>query len=172
MSTNLNLSAHDERPPGFESNLSFTYLEAVNASRFVKSFGITALVNSLLLFLGISILNAAVGIGAGLFILRYDDQKFYKTLGIIVMICAFIFPIPFLSTIALSVGVLIKGWQTLQTLGKEGKDDEDWPTSKKRATIGTICSGLGLLFTFIAIVLTILVLVAVSLGKIPSPTAS
>ena len=172
MSTNLNLSSYDERPSSFESNLSPKYLEAVNASRFVKVFGITALVNSILLFLGISILNAAIGVGAGLFILRYDEQKFYKTLGIIVMVCALIFPIPFLGTIALSVGVLYKGWQTLQTLGREGKEDEDWPISKKRATIGTVCSGLGLIFTIIAMVLTILVLVAISLGKIPSPTAS
>ena len=165
MSTNLNLSSYDERPSSFESKLSPQYLEAVNGARFVKAFGITALINSLLLFLGISMLNAAVGLGAGLFIFRYDEQKFYKVLGIIVMVCAIIVPIPFLSTIALSVGVLMKGWPTLQTLGKEGKEDEDWQISKKRATIGTVCSGLGLLFTLIAMVLTILVIALMSLAK-------
>ena len=122
MSTNLNLSTYDERPSSFESKLSPEYLEAVNASRFVKGFGITALVYSLLLFLGINLLSAGIGVGTGLFILRYDDQKFYKNFGIGVMVCAFIFPIPFLSTIVLSVGVLWKGIQTLKIFSKEGKD--------------------------------------------------
>ena len=110
MSTNLNLSSYDERPSSFESKLSPQYLEAVNASRFVKGFGLTALIYSLLLFLGINFLSAGIGVGTGLFILRYDEQKFYKVFGIVVMVCAFIFPLPFLSTIALSSGVLWKGW--------------------------------------------------------------
>ncbi len=167
MSTNLNLSSYDERPSSFESKLSSQYLEAVNASRFVKGFGIAALVYSLLLFLGINLLSAGIGVGTGLFILRYDDQKFYKRFGIAVIVGAFLFPLPFVGTIILSSGVLWKGWQTLKVFAKEGQEDEDWQVSKKRAMIGSITSGIGLAFTLIYTVLAILLIVLVSIGKVP-----
>jgi hypothetical protein len=162
MSTNLNLSSYDERPSSFESKLSPQYLEAVNASRFVKAFGITAAISGLLLFLGISILSAAIGVGAGLFIFRYDDQKFYKRFGIAVIVFACIFPLSFLGTIVLSAGVIWKGWETLQILGKEGLEDEDWKVSHKRTLIGTISACVGLALSLVAIVLTVLVILALS----------
>jgi hypothetical protein len=163
MSTNLNLSSYDERPSSFESKLSLQYLEAVNASRFVKGFGLTALGAAFLLMLGIAPLNAAFGIGAGLFILRYDAQKFYKVLGIAVIVAAFIFPLPFISTAILSGGVLWKGWETLKTLSKEGHEDEDWKISHKRAMIGTISSGIGFALSLIIAVFLSLVLLSMTM---------
>ena len=168
MSFSLNITSPDERPSSFESKLSPQYLEAVNAARFVKGFGITALVYSLLLFLGINILSAGIGLGTALFILRYDDQKFYRVFGITVIVVALLFPIAFLSPVVLSAGVLWKGWQTLKTLSKEGQEDEDWQVSKKRALIGTITSGVGLAFSLLFTALAIIGLIMISLGMIPT----
>lgn len=149
MSTNLNLFTSDENVYPDSIKLSPQYLEAVNASRFVKGFGITALVYSLLLYSGINLLGAGIGVGTGLFILRYDRQKFYRVLGIIVMVIAILLPITFISPVILSAGVLWKGWRTLRTLGREGQSDDDWQVSKQRALIGTITSGAGLIFSLL-----------------------
>ena len=47
-----------------------SFNEAVNASRFVKGFGITALIYSLVGVLGVPSLGGGIGLGAGLFIMR------------------------------------------------------------------------------------------------------
>ncbi len=107
-------------------------------------------------------------VNAALFILRYDDQKFYRVFGITVIVVALLFPIAFLSPVVLSAGVLWKGWQTLKTLSKEGQEDEDWQVSKKRALIGTITSGVGLAFSLLFTALAIIGLIMISLGMIPA----
>jgi hypothetical protein len=43
---------------------SHSFREAVNASRFVKGFGITALVYSLVSMFGVSLLGGGIGLGA------------------------------------------------------------------------------------------------------------
>jgi hypothetical protein len=126
------------------SKLPSAYIEAVNTARFVKGFGIAALVFSIILFLGINVLGAAVGLGIGLFILRYDNQTFYRVLGIVVIVVAIILPINSLSPAILSAAVLWRGLQTLRVLSKLGQEDEDWAITKKRTLIGTIASGFGL----------------------------
>ncbi|HEU4391629.1 MAG TPA: hypothetical protein VFV34_27825 [Blastocatellia bacterium] len=64
MSNILKLDDKGSQPTYY--SLSPAYSEAVNASRFVKGFGITALVQSLLMFTGINLLGAGVGLGIGL----------------------------------------------------------------------------------------------------------
>lgn len=138
------------------SQLPSAYLEAVNTARFVKGFGITALVFSILLFLGLNVLSAGVGLGVGLFILRYDNQTFYRVLGIIVIIAALLLPINSLSPAILSAAVLWRGWQTLRILSNVGKEDEDWPISRKRALTGTISAGIGLALSILYILFVLI----------------
>ncbi|MCI0661507.1 MAG: hypothetical protein L0220_10570 [Acidobacteria bacterium] len=64
-----------------------SYNEAVNAARFVKGFGIAALAYSIGLLFG-KVLGGGIGLGIGLFIMRYDAAKYYRVLGIIVMVFA------------------------------------------------------------------------------------
>ncbi|HYE72515.1 MAG TPA: hypothetical protein VEF04_04255 [Blastocatellia bacterium] len=155
MSNGLGLSPATE---GYQPSqkISSAYVEAINAARFVKGFGITAMIFSMLLFGG-SLLSVAVGLGIGLFILRYDKQSFYRVLGITVMVLAILLPINFLSSLVLSGSVMRKGILTLRTLSRQSSEDDDWIVSKKRAMIGTICSGLG-----IAVFLLYLLIFAVS----------
>jgi hypothetical protein len=47
----------------------------VNASRFVKGFGITALIYSLVGVVGVPLLGGGIGLGVSLFIMRYDQAK-------------------------------------------------------------------------------------------------
>jgi hypothetical protein len=138
------------------SQLPSAYLEAVNTARFVKGFGITALFFSILLFLGFNLLSAGVGLGIGLFILRYDSQTFYRVVGIVVIVVAIILPINSLSPAILSAAVLWRGLQTLRVLSKLGREDEDWAISKKRALIGTIASGFGLGISLLFMLLVVI----------------
>ena len=55
-----------QAPPAPVSTLP-AYNDAVNASRFVKGFGIAVLAYSFLLFLGLNLLASGIGIGTGLF---------------------------------------------------------------------------------------------------------
>jgi len=68
---------------------SSSFNEAVNAARFVKSFGIAALTYSIGLLFG-KVLGGGIGLGIGLFILRYDSAKYYRVLGITVMVFAIV----------------------------------------------------------------------------------
>lgn len=165
MSTPLNIFSSDDPGPDTGASLSPQYLEAINAARFVKGFGITALIYSLLLFLGINLLGAGIGLGTGLFILRYDQQKYYRVLGIIVIVAAILVPISFLSPVILSAGVLWKGGKALQTFGREGSEDDDWQVSKTRALIGTICSAIGLLFSLLFLALIVMGVLMAVLSK-------
>jgi predicted small integral membrane protein len=135
-------------------NNSPVYSQAVNDSRFVKGFGVTALVYALLSVLGFTLLGGGVGVGIGLFIARYDTAKYYRILGIVVIIFAILgYVIPFLGTGVLSGAIMGKGIQVMGVLSKVEKKDEEWQTSKKRALIGTIASGAGLGISAILMVL-------------------
>jgi hypothetical protein len=48
----------------------------VNGSRFVRGFGITALIYSLVGVVGVPLLGRGIGLGVGLFIMRYDQAKY------------------------------------------------------------------------------------------------
>ena len=73
-------------PPFFYSSPSFN--EALRTSRFVKGFGITALIYSVVSISGLNLLGGGIGGGIGLFIFRYDDARYYRVLGAILMIFA------------------------------------------------------------------------------------
>src|SRR5437867_5845659 len=127
-----------------------SFNEAVNTSRFVKSFGITALIYSLISVFGMNLLGGGIGAGVGLFIIRYDKAKFYRILGIVVIIFAFLGAlIPFLGSGVLSGAVMWKGIQAFKVLSKEGRNEKQSEPSRKRVTIGIITSGIGLLISIL-----------------------
>src|SRR5207248_7315601 len=107
------------------------------------TFGIFALVNALLFCL-----RGAVGIGIGLFIMRYENTRFHRILGLTVIILSAIGwllpPVSFISSAVLAGAVAWKGKEVFETLAKEGQQDPDWELSRKRAMIGTITSVIGL----------------------------
>lgn len=115
------------------------YIEAVNDARFVRTFGIIALVGSILIFIG-----GAVAIGVGLAVMGFGSGRFYKTLGLSVVILGilgfFLGPLRILASIVLAAGVALKGQSILKTLEVEGKEDADWQPTRKRALTGIVLS--------------------------------
>lgn len=146
--------------------MSDDYNNSVNASRFVKGFGIAALVYSVLIFLGINLLSSGIGIGVGLFIYRYDEGRFYQILGATVIILAFIAPLPFLSPGILASGVVYKGAQILGVLKRSPREDPDWRETNKRTLIGLIAASISLLITLAFMILFVLALVFLLTGRI------
>jgi hypothetical protein len=136
------------------------YNDAVNASRFVKGFGVAVLVYSVLLFLGINLLSSAIGIGTGLFIFRYDAGKFYKVLGVVVMVLAPVAPLPFLSPSVLAGSVLWKGTQIFSVLNRSPQSDLDWRETRSRTILGIVASSVGLL---VCIVFAVLVIIGIAI---------
>jgi hypothetical protein len=149
-----------EAPPVPLSSTLSDYNNAVNASRFVKGFGIAVLAYSVLLFLGINLLSSAIGIGTGLFIFRYDEVKFYRVLGGVVMVLALVAPLPFLSPGVLATAVLYKGTHVLGVLNRSPREDPDWKETRSRTILGIVTSGLGLL---VCLVIAVLVIIAIAL---------
>jgi hypothetical protein len=74
--------------------------------------------------------------------------------------------IPFLGSTVLSGAILGKGIQVLSVLEKEGRNDEEWTPSRRRAIIGTIASGIGLLISIALLFLLTLGLAAMLLGRL------
>jgi hypothetical protein len=136
------------------------YNNAVNASRFVKGFGIAVLVYSVLLFLGINLLSSAIGLGTGLFIFRYDEGKFYRVLGAVVMALALVAPLPFLSPGVLAASVLYKGTHILGVLNRSPQEDPDWRETRSRTILGIVASAAGLL---VCLVIAVLFVIAIAL---------
>ena len=135
MSLNLNAS-----PPS-------AYLDAVNDARFVRTFGIIALLGSILIFVG-----GAVAIGVALAVMGFGTGRYYRGLGLAVVILAilgfFLWPVRIIASIVLAAGVAWKGKTILDTLALEGKDDADWQVTRKRAITGIVLSVIGVLFSF------------------------
>jgi hypothetical protein len=150
--------------PAYYSSPSFN--EAVNASRFLKGFGITALLYSLVSALGLTLLGGGIGVGVGLFILRYDKARYYKILGAVVILFALLGTfIPALGAAVLAGAIVWKGVQVLNVLSREGRGDDEWAPSRKRAVIGTVTGGLALLISVAVILLYFLALVIIALGQ-------
>lgn len=147
-------------------NNSPLYSQAINDSRFVKGFGLTALVYALISILGLTLLGGGVGVGVGLFIARYDSAKYYRILGIVVIVFAIIGSVvPFLGASVLSGAILGKGIQVMSMLSKVENKDEEWQTGRKRALIGTVASGAGLGISVILMVLFIIGSILISLSS-------
>ena len=147
-------------------NDSPIYSQAINDSRFVKGFGLTAFVYALISVLGFTLLGGGIGVGVGLFIARYDSAKYYRILGIVVIVFALIGSmIPFLGASVLSGAILGKGIQVVSILSKVENKDEEWQTGRKRALIGTIASGAGLGISVILMLLSIIGSILLSLSS-------
>jgi hypothetical protein len=147
MSLNLNASAPS------------AYVEAVNDARFVRTFGIIALVGSILIFIG-----GAVAIGVGLAVMGFGSGRYYRFLGLIVVILgifAFILsPFRIAASIVLGAGVVWKGKKILDTLAVEGKEDSDWQETRKRALTGIVLSIIGIVISFAWLGITVIALTA------------
>ncbi len=135
MSLNLNASSPS------------AYIDAVNDSRFVRTFGIIALIGSILIFIG-----GAVAIGIGLAVMGFGSGRYYRTLGLAVVILAILGfllePFRIIASVALAAGVAWKGKTILNTLALEGKDDADWQVTRKRANTGVVLSIIAIIISF------------------------
>jgi len=164
-STNLDSVEYDAQksPLGNDSAL---YSQAINDARFVKGFGLTALVYALLSLLGLTLLSGGLGIGIGLFIARYNSAKYYRILGIVVIVFAILgYVVPFIGASVLSGAVLGKGIRVISVLSKVMDKDEEWQTGRKRALIGTVASGAGLAVSGLITVLFIVGMIVLSLSS-------
>ena len=148
-------------------NNSPLYSQAINDSRFVKGFGLAALVYALVSVSGA--LAGGVGIGIGLFIARYDSAKYYRILGTVVIVFAIIGSViigswvPSLGAGVLSGAIVGKGIQVMSILSRIENKDEEWQTGRKRALIGTAASGAGLGISVILMTLFIIGSILLSL---------
>jgi hypothetical protein len=153
MSLNLN-----DRVPVRSSNYdtSPTYTDAVNDSRFVRTFGIVSLVGTIiLLFFG-----GAVAIGIGLAVLGFGSTRYYKLLGLAVAVLGglsiLLAPLRLLAMILLSAGIGLKAMGVLKTLAAEGKGDPDWGETRTRALTGLGLSAAGFVLSGILLILWVL----------------
>ena len=123
------------------------YIEAVNDARFVRTFGLIALLGSILIFIG-----GAVAIGVGLAVMGFGSSRYYRVLGLAVVILGIlgfiIGPFRIIASIVLGAGVAWKGKSILNTLAVEGKEDSDWQVTRKRAITGIVLSIIGILISF------------------------
>ena len=144
-------------------NNSDLFIQAINDSRFVKGFGLTALAYVFVSVFGLTLLGGGIGVGVGLFIMRYDPARYFRILGIVVIVFALIgTAIPFLGAGVLSGAILGKGMQVMKVLSRVENKDEEWATGRKRTLIGTIASGAGLGLSIVLILLTIIGLLFMS----------
>jgi len=123
------------------------YINAVNDARFVRTFGIIALLGSIFFFIG-----GAVAIGVGLAVSGFGSGYYYRTLRLTVVVLAILGMVldgfGFSAPIVLAAGVAWKGKTIFERLALEGKDDPDWEVTRKRAQTGMILSGIGILISF------------------------
>jgi hypothetical protein len=148
----LNLSDRSASPSAYTTSQAFT--DAVNDSRFVRTFGVVATIGSIFLFV-----FPSVEIGIGLAVMGFGSTRYYRVLGLAVVILAvggvLFGPIAFLAPVALSAGVGLKAIGVLQTLAAEGKGDPDLPETRNRAVVGLILGGIAFIIAglWIALIL-------------------
>ena len=134
MSLNLNASSPS------------AYIDAVNDSRFVRTFGVIALLGSIFIFIG-----GGVAIGIGLAVMGFGSGRYYRTLGFAVVILAilgfFLEPFRIIASILLAAGVAWKGKTVLNALALEGKEDADWQVTRKRAITGIVLCIVGVVIS-------------------------
>jgi hypothetical protein len=111
---------------------STSFLDAVNDSRFVQTFGIISLIGAVIFFLG-----KAVGLGIGLTVLLYGRNQFYKILGIFGIILSLVIS-PIVNFWMLSTAIVVKGYDILKVLRVEGFSDPDWQPTRKRVLTGMV----------------------------------
>ncbi len=132
------------------------YIEAVNDARFVKTFGIIALIGSLITC------GPGVMIGVGVAVLGFGGTKYFRILGVTVAVLgglSFLFqPAAALAALVLGVGIILKGREILSVLEKEGRDDSDWEATRKRTNIGLITSAIACLIGLVWLSIFVLAL--------------
>jgi hypothetical protein len=152
MSLNLN-----ERAAASDSAYctSPTYTDAVNDAQLVRTFSIIALVGSVLIFIG-----GAIAVGVGLAVMSFGAKRYYRVLGLIVVVLSvgsFFLPVlRILASVVLCVGVALRSMNILSTLAGEGKGDPDWSGTKQRALLGALLSSIGILISAVWLVLFLL----------------
>jgi hypothetical protein len=135
----LNLSEMPARPVSlYSASQSFT--DAVNDSRYVRTFGVIALIGAL----PVALISGTIGAGLGLAVAAFGGARFYRLLGIGVAIVAaaslFWIPLGPAGDVLLSAGIAYKGIDVLGTLATEGKSDPDWKETRSRAIVGIVVS--------------------------------
>ena len=142
----LNLSPEPARYTG-----SPIFNDAVNDAQFVRTFGIIALIGSLLI-----LISGGVAIGLGLTVMGFGTGRYFKALGgtVLVLGIASLILVGFasalvgtLGALALGTGVGWKAMTILGVLGREGREDPDWGITHRRALVGIVCGGLGALIS-------------------------
>ncbi|GEM_PF-1752424 len=133
-----------------------TYTDAVNDAQFVRTFGIVALVGSILIFLG-----GGVTIGVGLAVIGFGSSMYYRALGgtIVGLGLASLLGLGILTMLApivLGIGIIYKGSEILGTLSKEGKGDPDWQPTRSRAILGMALGGAAIFVSLGWIVLAVI----------------
>ena len=151
----LNLNEPPLRATSSAYYTSPTYTDAVNDAQFVRTFGIVALVGSLLI-----VISGAVAIGIGLAVMGFGTTRYYRILGLAVValgiISYFVSLFSIIGAAALAAGVAWKGTDVLGVLASEGQGDPDWQITRNRATLGIILSGSALLVSAAWLVLIFL----------------
>ena len=153
----MSLNLTDRTPPSSSAyHMSPAFNDAVNDSQFVRTFGMVALISSI-----ISLFWPAVAIGVGLAVLGFGKTRYYRALGLTVVavsIAGVLFaPFRVIGSVVLAAGVIWKGADILSLLSREGKGDPDWQTTKTRALVGMILCGAAVL---VSVGWTILFLIA------------
>ncbi|HMV99742.1 MAG TPA: hypothetical protein PLB18_17900 [Acidobacteriota bacterium] len=123
--------------------------EAVNDAWFVRTFGALALGASVASMASIGFL-----IGAGMAVMGFGTSRFYRWLGLAIILLSGtgMFLPPGLqslghcaSVLALGGGVCVKGFKILELLGGSDQSDPDWKPTQRKALVGMLLSGLGVI---------------------------
>ena len=134
----MSLNLTDRPPPSSSTyHISPAFNDAVNDAQFVRTFGIAALVCSI-----IALFWPAIATGVGLAVFGFGKTRYYRLLGLMVVIVSIVgillAPLRVIGSVVLAAGVGWKGADILILLSSEGKGDPDWQTTKTRAIVGMI----------------------------------
>jgi hypothetical protein len=143
----MSLNLNEGKPAGASPYCtSPAYTEAVNDAQVVRTFSFIALAGSALIFIG-----GVIAVGVGAAVMGFGGKRYYRILGLAVVILSVVsFFVPVLRIVAsvvLCAGVAWKAGDILATLSAEGKDDPDWQTTRGRAILGAVLSGIGILIS-------------------------
>jgi hypothetical protein len=114
-----------------------------------------ALAGSILIFIG-----GAVAIGIGLAVIGLGGSRFYRIMGVAVIVLGvlgfLIGPFRVIASSVLAAGVMWKATGVLGVLQTEGRGDPDWESTRKLTITAMVLSGIGLVVN--AIWLTIMLI--------------
>jgi hypothetical protein len=146
-----------------EEKVVSPYVQAVNDARLVRTFGFIGLIGSIIAC------GPAVMIGVGAAVLGLGGTRYFRILGIIVAVLggAGLLFAPFLasSAIALAAGILFAGMKVMTVLAREGKEDDDWAITRKRAITGIALSIVALVVGMVWLIYYSLVLTGMIIQK-------